>query len=151
MSLEFSMILLWFSLACVSIATWTDLRKREVPDSLSIVLGLAAVGVTATGWSGLSWASLLGGAALGFALSVPLFAREILGGGDVKLLTALGAALGMPHILGVLFWTGIVGGFLGLVALLRKKQDLAYVPAILGGLATFMTLKAGLADAILGR
>lgn len=145
------MALLWFALGCVSIATWTDLRAREVPDGLSVTLGIAAVLATAAGWSGLSWLSLLGGAVIGFALSVPLFAREILGGGDVKLLTALGAALGMPQILGVLFWTGIVGGFLGLVALLRKKQDLAYVPAILGGLATFMTLKAGLADAILGR
>jgi prepilin peptidase CpaA len=124
----------WISLPFLAIATVYDLREREIPDWLSLVLLGWAVAAVATGLSAVGWLGLVGGAALGLAIGAPLFALGAFGGGDVKLVTALGAALGPAALVATLFWVAIVGGVLALVAKWRGQRDLAYVPAIAIGL-----------------
>jgi prepilin peptidase CpaA len=80
------------------------------------------------------WLAAAGGLVLGLALGWPLFALGGWGGGDVKLLAALGAALGPAALVQVAIWMGVAGGALALVAAARGKKDLAYVPAIAIGL-----------------
>jgi Flp pilus assembly protein protease CpaA len=72
---------------------------------------------------------------LGFALTAVLFWLGGIGGGDVKLVTALGAWLGPWGLLQALFWIALAGGVLAAVAKWRRQPDFAYVPAILAGLA----------------
>jgi prepilin peptidase CpaA len=96
------------------VACVTDLRSRRIPNILTFgaaAAGLVYGGVTG-GWSG------LGGAALGWligsvAFIVP-FALGGLGGGDVKLLGALGAWLGPAGAIWVALYTGIAGGVMAL-------------------------------------
>jgi prepilin peptidase CpaA len=126
--------MVWAILAIVLVAVVFDLRKREIPDSVSLVLLAAAVIATSLDWHEIGWLGLFGGAALGLAVSVGLFALGGLGGGDVKLLTALGAALGPAALLQSLFWIAVAGGVLAAIAALRGKRDFAYGPAIALGL-----------------
>jgi prepilin peptidase CpaA len=129
--------MLWITLALLLMATLHDLRSREIPDWISVLLLACAVAATAGGWTGVGWSALLGGLACGFIVGLVFFALGALGGGDVKLLAALGAALG-PLALGtVLFWMAIAGGVLSLIAKLRGQREIAYVPAITCGFLVY--------------
>ena len=119
------------------VATVYDVRSRVIPDWIAAsLLACAALGI-ATGLSGLTWMNYVYGAALGFALMFPLYALGGFGGGDLKLVVAIGAALGPWALLSVLFWVAVSGGLLAIVALVRGRRNLAYVPAIACGLLLY--------------
>jgi prepilin peptidase CpaA len=130
------------------VATAYDLRSREIPDWISLLLLVWAVGSTALELHPVGWLSLLGGLTIGFVLSTVFFALGGLGAGDVKLMTALGAALGHVAVLFTLFWIALAGGALAFVALARGKRDLAYGPAIALGLFIATLLREGLRHAL---
>ncbi len=142
---------LWLPLGFVLVATVYDLRSREIPDWISLLLLAWAVLATAFRLHPIGWLSLLGGLAIGFVLSLLWFVLGGLGAGDVKLLAALGAALGHVGVLFTLFWIALAGGVLGLVALSRGKRDLAYGPAIALGLFIATVLREGLRHHALSR
>jgi prepilin peptidase CpaA len=93
----------------------TDIRTRRVPNVLTFGAAIAAgVYFFATqGPRGFLWA--LAGWAVGLVLFLPLFALRGLGGGDVKLLAALGAWVGPGMALWVALWAAVAGGPLALV------------------------------------
>ncbi len=121
-------------LGLLAIAAWHDLRRREIPDWIALALLVWALAAAGVGWQSAGWWGLALGAGLGLALSAPLFWLGGLGGGDVKLIAALGACLGPGALLLALFWTALAGGALALIARFRGQADFAYVPAILAGL-----------------
>jgi prepilin peptidase CpaA len=137
----------WVALLFVLLATVFDLKTREVPDTISLGLLACAVVAKALGYQGFGWGSMLGGLAIGFGLSVIFFVLGGLGGGDVKMITALGAALGHAAILPFLFWVALAGGMLSVVELLRGRRDLAYMPAITLGFLMFLLWNERLAHA----
>ncbi len=116
------------ALACLVIAAIADVTRFEIPDWLSVALLALAIGygfVT----SGFPW--LWHGAAmlLMFAIGAGLFALGAMGGGDVKLLTATAAWVGMKGLLLQLAGVALAGGALALVLLLtRAGLRLANVP-----------------------
>ena len=61
-----------------------------------------------------------------------------LGGGDAKLLAALGAVVGFKGELGVMLYAALLGALLALVARFRKQREYAYAPAIALGLLAFI-------------
>jgi prepilin peptidase CpaA len=124
----------WIPLAFILTATVYDLRTREIPDAIPATLLGWSVLAAGLGLTGVGWGSLAGGFAIGLGLSVVFFAMGGLGGGDVKLLAALGAALGHAAIFPALFWTAMAGTVLALIALARGRRDFAYLPAIAFGL-----------------
>jgi prepilin peptidase CpaA len=129
--------MLLISLLLLAVATIYDLKSRTIPDWIAVaMLGWSFV-ATVAGFAGTSWTGLGTGLLMGFGLGAGLFWLGALGGGDAKLIAALGAALGPVALLGVLFWMAIVGGLLALVAKWRGRQDLAYVPAIAAGLLIY--------------
>lgn len=95
-----------------------DLRSRRIPNALTFAAagaalafhaahgGVGAVGLSAAGW--------LAGALI---FIVP-FALRGLGGGDVKLLAALGAWIGPSDVLWVALYTGVAGGALAIAVAL---------------------------------
>jgi len=96
-----------------------DLRTRRIPNVLTFGAALAGLvfqfatgGVEALGQAALGW--LLG--ALVFLLP---FALGGLGGGDVKLLAALGAWLGPADALWLVLYTGVAGGVMAVAVSAR--------------------------------
>jgi prepilin peptidase CpaA len=81
----------WAIAAICAVAVATDLTRGKIYNWLT--LPALAAGLGAAAWTG--GAAALGGAALGTLVGLaaygPLFAMRVLGGGDVKLLMALGA------------------------------------------------------------
>lgn len=93
----------------------TDLRTRRVPNGLTFgaALGGIAWGAVSGGWTGLGWAAA--GWATGLAVFLPFFLLRGIGGGDVKLVAALGAWLGPVGALWVGAFAALAGGPLALV------------------------------------
>jgi prepilin peptidase CpaA len=126
--------LLGIPLGLTLVAVVTDLRRREVPDAVPLALLSWAVAARALGWTEIGWFALVAGLVLGLATSAIFYALGALGGGDVKLLAALGAVLGPVALASVLFWMALAGGALALVSAIRGEREFAYVPAIAVGL-----------------
>jgi prepilin peptidase CpaA len=95
--------------ACV-----TDLRARRIPNALTFGSALAALAfhLAVGGIPGLGWA--LCGWLVGAALFFPIFALGGMGGGDVKLLAALGAWVGPADAVFVGLYGAIAGGVMAL-------------------------------------
>ena len=130
--------MLWVSFVSLVVATILDLRKREIPDWIPIALAGWAVSGTAFGVASHGWVSLALGLGLGLSTGAFLFWIGGFGGGDAKLLAALGATLGPRAFVTFLFYAAIAGGILAAIALLRGRRDIAYTPAMALGLFMFM-------------
>lgn len=126
------------ALAVLFLAVIFDLRSRQIPDALSVVLLCLGLASTAFHLDRVSWPDLGLGLLLGFGAGTLFFYLGGLGGGDVKLLSALGTVLGWKGELGVLFYMAIVGGVMAVIARFRKETEYAYAPAIALGLLAFM-------------
>ncbi|TNE34587.1 MAG: peptidase [Alphaproteobacteria bacterium] len=116
------------------VAAFTDIRRRQIDNWLNLGIVLAA---PAFWWaSGLTlWPGValqLGVAFIAFVVLAALFALKMMGGGDVKLLTAL--ALWIPPMLFVqlLIVMALVGGLLTIVVgawhIMRRQRDRIAIP-----------------------
>ena len=125
------------------IATWSDLRTREIPDWISVALVL--IGITAAGfnWGGVRWWMVPSGLLLGLLIGLALFHFAGFGGGDAKLIAGIGAILGPVGLLFTLFWMAVAGGLLALIAMIRGQRDYAYGPAILAGYIGYLVYPGG--------
>jgi Flp pilus assembly protein protease CpaA len=133
------------TLMLLLVATVIDLRRREIPDWVAIALFVVAAASRLMSWTSEGWLSLALGSVLAFALSLLLFWRGAMGGGDAKVLTALGAVLGPGQFMSMFFYVALAGGLLALAAIVRGKREIAYAPAIaLGFLA--LVLVQGLSE-----
>jgi len=104
------------------VAGWQDLRTLQIANRLSLAT-VAAFAVWAVAGIALGRMSVTM-LALAFACSVALFAMAaagfaggILGGGDVKLLSAASLFAGPAHIADFLVVTALAGGVIGLALL----------------------------------
>ena len=93
-------------LVSLGAAIW-DWRVRRIPNWLC-VSGLVA------GFLLNDWRFALGGLGLALAIHLPLFAMRATGGGDVKLMAALGALLGVEQWLRVFLISAVLGGVVAL-------------------------------------
>jgi len=134
----------------VCLAATCDLRTREIPDWIPLAVAGWAALATAIGLREVTWVGLLSGIALATAVALPLFYVGAFGGGDAKLLLAVGAAVGPYALLSVLAWMAVAGGALALVAMARKTREFAYGPAIAFGVVVETVWPGGLARVLLG-
>ena len=116
------------------IAAVTDLRSRTISNKLNIAI---AAGAPLFWWaSGLSlWpgvAMQLGVALAAFAILAGLFALRLMGGGDVKLLTALALWVAPVTFLKLIIIMALAGGLLTIVMgawhVMRRRKDKIAVP-----------------------
>lgn len=125
-------------------AAFTDLRSRTISNRLNLSI---AAGAPVFWWaSGLSlWPDVawqLGVAAIAFAILAGLFALRMMGGGDVKLLTALALWVEPYAFVQLLLVMALAGGILtvlmgGIHVMRRQKERLAIpygVAIAVGGL-----------------
>ena len=93
-----------------------DMRTRRIPNALNF--GAALAGLLVHWLTGGSEGAMVaaGGWVVGLFLFLPFFALRGMGGGDVKLLAALGAWLGPQQVLWLAIYTGIAGGVMGVWA-----------------------------------
>ena len=122
------------------IATGCDLRTREIPNWISIAIAVVAMVASSAGWLGIGLPWVIAGGAAGFLVGYGLFRFAKLGGGDAKLISALGLVVGPVGLLIVLFGSALAGGILALIAISRKQKDYAYVPAITCGFMLYLGL-----------
>lgn len=116
------------------VAAFTDLRSRKIANWLNGAIALGApLFWLASGldlWPGV--AIQLGIALVTFIILAGLFAIRAMGGGDVKLLTALALWIPPVQYLSLLLIMALVGGLLTLVFgvwhLMRRQRDRLAVP-----------------------
>ncbi|MDR3566499.1 MAG: prepilin peptidase [Syntrophobacteraceae bacterium] len=120
----------------------TDIRSQKIPNWITypvIVLALLAYS-TIDGYHGLLYSAE--GLGLGLALLMPFYAMGGTGAGDVKLMAAVGAALGPGSLLCAFFSTGIVGGVMAAgILLLRPERTKEVVFRVCGALKTLVLAK----------
>lgn len=105
----------------LAIAAWCDLATRTIPDRCSIALLALGIGsrlVLEGPMAAMSSAGVALLVFLGFAL---LHARNLIGGGDVKLIAALAAGTAPLDVPALLFWIGLAGGILGVAYIILAR------------------------------
>jgi prepilin peptidase CpaA len=107
--------------AIAAAACWFDVRTRRIPNWLTFPAAALGLIVATFVHSGPGTVSSVAGFFVGLALFFPLFVLKGLGGGDVKLMGALGAWLGTSVIFGVAFYTALAGGALALALIVRHR------------------------------
>lgn len=106
----------------VTAASLFDLRRGKIPNALTYPACLFGLGLATAdgGWSGLT-GSLLG-FAIGFLPFFGLYLLGGLGGGDVKLMAAVGALMGYPFTLNALITSILVGGLIALLLVIWEGK-----------------------------
>jgi prepilin peptidase CpaA len=115
-------------------AAFTDIRSRQISNRLNLAIALTApLFWWASGlplWPGVAFQ--LGIALVAFAVFAAMFAGGLMGGGDVKLLTALALWIEPTHFLQLLIVMAFAGGVLtvvmGAVHFLRRQKERLAIP-----------------------
>ncbi len=99
-----------------------DLRTRRIPNWLCAagLLSGFVCQIALSQWSGARDAAL--GASLALLIYLPLFALRAMGGGDVKLMVAVGSLAGPKSWIAIFLITAIVGGVIALVMIAVKGR-----------------------------
>jgi prepilin peptidase CpaA len=100
----------------------TDVRSARLPNRLTYSALITAI-VLRTGLLG--WAGLKSGAVgIGIAggLFCVLYVLGAMGGGDMKMMAAVGAWVGSTHVVTVLVAIALAGGVLALVSMIFNKN-----------------------------
>jgi len=126
------------------LASWWDLRSGQIPNWIplaGLLTGLG-LGLVSAGWSGLL--TRLFAAILGSTVFAVFYLAGGLGGGDVKLIGALAAVVGVRRVLPMAFWTALIGGLWAAVVVIWSKlrdptgpaglrASIPYAPSIAAG------------------
>jgi prepilin peptidase CpaA len=111
------------ALAIATVGAITDLRDAHIPNWLTYT-GLLAALVTRSTWGWHELQSGLAGLALTGGVFLVLFVLGAMGGGDLKLMAAVGAWAGPARSFAILNTAAIAGGVLALGYILYRRQVL---------------------------
>ncbi len=130
----------WINLACIGLfgatliwAAASDMMSLKIPNrTVLTILALFPIYISSAGPSSWSLAALGGSllvAAIIFAVGFIMFAFNLFGGGDVKMLAAVALWAGPSHIVMLLLGTALIGGFLALALASPLRLLLPYLAA----------------------
>jgi prepilin peptidase CpaA len=123
-------------IALVAVAAVYDLHFRRIPNWLTaagVALGLTLNAFLHGAWPGLRFS--LAGLIAAFAVYLALYSLRATGGGDVKLMAAVGSLAGWENWIAIFLITAILGGVAALILVAwrgRVKKTLRNVAFILG-------------------
>jgi prepilin peptidase CpaA len=103
----------------VCTAAWWDVKEGRLPNAITVT-GLAAAFILRAPLGVDSLLQGVGGFALAFGVSAVLYALRAIGGGDVKLMAAVGAFLGSAEIMGALALIAVLGAGYALLSVTWK-------------------------------
>lgn len=106
---------------CLILAAAEDAWRYRISNVLSLAIVALFIVVAALRGFDIDWLDHLGAALLVFAVGVPMFARGWLGGGDVKLLTAVALWCGLGGLPLLLVLMSVIGGVLVIVLLVVRR------------------------------
>ncbi len=115
-------VILVISVVLIVVAVYTDIRWRLIKNSITlpaIVIGLL-LNILGSGWQGLLHSLI--GFWVGAGLMMIPFLFGQMGGGDIKLMAALGTLLGGHSILNIFFYTTIAGGVLAVIVIIARGE-----------------------------
>ena len=130
----------FFALAAGAlVATVVDIRSRRIPNVLTGSMAAAGIGLAAAGVSGISVGASIAGMLIGLLLMLPGHALGATGAGDVKLMAAVGAVLGVHLIVNAFLFTALAGGALAVAVAMRRRR----LKATLSGTSRLIASPAG--------
>ncbi len=129
----FTYVLLAGLAIALLVAAFTDLRRRQIDNTLNAAIALGApLFWLASGYSLMEIVWQLGVALGAFVVLAGLFALRAMGGGDVKLLTALALWIKPLWFLKLIMVMAVLGGVLTLVFgawhIARRQRDRVSIP-----------------------
>jgi prepilin peptidase CpaA len=105
--------------ALVCTAAWWDFTTHRIPNWLTVSgLAVALLLRALVGFGSLIPG--LEGLGIALAVSLVMYALRAIGGGDVKLLAAVGAFFGFPKVISALALMAVLGGAFALVSMVRR-------------------------------
>jgi len=108
----------------ITVCAITDILHGKIYNRVTYpVILLGVVLALFSGWVVLK--SSLVGLLVGFILYFLVFMMGGFGGGDVKLMTAIGALMGYPFVIYAAFYSALVGGLMSLAVIIWKGKFLA--------------------------
>ena len=108
------------------LASYTELRDNRIPNALTLG-GIGAGFILGYLPGGITLGSSLGGFLIGFGFLFIFYMVGGMGGGDVKLMGAVGALFGHQLIQPTLVYTAIVGGIMAIFAVIWKPGNLRFI------------------------
>ncbi|MGI9500333.1 MAG: A24 family peptidase, partial [Geminicoccaceae bacterium] len=99
----------------------TDIESRRLPNWLTAGVAALYPIYVCTAPFPVDWSSALLIAGVVFSAGFGLFAFDLMGGGDVKLMAALALWAGIEHIALFLIITSLAGGLLAIVMLMLRR------------------------------
>jgi prepilin peptidase CpaA len=111
----------WSMAVVTAIAAATDLRARTIPNWLVVTGLVLGFGLNAYlhGWAGLGSAFL--GFSLALGLYIPLYLLRAMGGGDVKLMAAVGALAGPRDWFTIFVLASLLGGMFAVALIFARN------------------------------
>ncbi|MBB4567734.1 A24 family peptidase [Rhizobium leucaenae] len=110
---------------CLAVAALTDLLTMTIPNRVSLILACSFIVLAPL--VGLTWPDIgmhFAGAAIVFGTCFALFALNVMGGGDAKLLAASALWFGFdPSLLAFLIYVAFLGGVVTIVILMIRSQS----------------------------
>jgi prepilin peptidase CpaA len=127
-------------------ATIVDIRSRRIPNVLTGSMAAVGVGLAASGLSGISVGASVAGMVIGLLLMLPGHALGATGAGDVKLMAAVGAVIGIHVIVNAFLFTALAGGILAVAVAVRRRR----LGATLSGTTRLIASPTGAREEIRG-
>jgi len=118
---------------CLAMAAFSDILTMKIPNRVSVVLALSFFAVAPfSGMDLVTFGWSIAAAFAVFAGCFALFAFNVMGGGDAKILSAAALWYGFNHdLVAFLALTGLFGGGLALIVLfIRANQNILLVSPI---------------------
>lgn len=115
----------------ITSSAYLDLRSKRIPNYLTltgIILGII-INIYSNGRQGLVFS--LFGTFIGLLMLLIPFILGGMGGGDVKLMAAIGALKGWRFVLLTTIYSGLVGGIIIIIIIIKQKKLLITLKRVL--------------------
>ncbi len=128
--------------APLAVAAAWDVATFRIPNFLNLIF-LALFPVAALlAPQPLDWPWHLAAGGLVLAVGFVMFALNLFGGGDVKMLAVAALWMGWDNLLGYVLWVGLIGGVLAVLLLVLRSDAAGMVLSHLGRMPKVLQKKA---------